>query len=124
MGDEDHGFALRLELAEHIEKMVGFARCQHTSRLIEDQDVGAAIESLEDLHPLLQSDRQIVDRFAEVDFQSVIAGKPFELLACRGNASVADESALRTQHHIFEDGEITDQHEMLVHHADPGFDRI
>ena len=33
-------------------------------------------------------------------------------------------SILGTKHDIFENGEGLNQHEMLVHHADPGLDRI
>jgi hypothetical protein len=41
--------------------MVGLGRRQHAGRLVEDQDVGAAIERLEDLDALLQPDRQFLD---------------------------------------------------------------
>ena len=48
-----------LELTEDAEEVVGLGRRQHAGRLVEDQDVGAAIERLQDFDALLQADREV-----------------------------------------------------------------
>ncbi len=65
-----------LELLEDAEEMVGLGRRQHAGRLVEDQDVGAAIERLQDLDALLQADRQLVDDRVGIDLQPVFALQP------------------------------------------------
>ena len=53
--------------------MVGLLRREHAGRLVQDQDVGAAEERLEDLDPLLHADRQVCDRRVEIDLEPVVA---------------------------------------------------
>jgi hypothetical protein len=54
VGDQDDGLALFLEQAQDFEQRRGFLRRQHGCRLVQDQDVGAAVDLLEDLHALLR----------------------------------------------------------------------
>ena len=54
--DEDDRQALGLELAQVAEQLVDLLRDQHGGRLVQDQDLGAAVEHLEDLHPLPGAD--------------------------------------------------------------------
>ncbi len=79
MGDEDDGLALLLELREDAEQVVGLGRRQHARRLVEDQDVGAAIERLEDFDALLQADRQFLDDRVGIDLERVFALQPLQL---------------------------------------------
>jgi hypothetical protein len=59
--DQDDGRALRLERAQHAEQLLGLLRREHGGRLVEDQDLRAVVERLEDLDPLLLADRQVLD---------------------------------------------------------------
>ena len=59
--------------------MVGLGGRQHAGRLVEDQDVGAAVERLEDLDPLLQPDRQLADDRVGIDLEPVVALEPLQL---------------------------------------------
>ena len=53
VGDDDHGHALvPHHAADHVEEFVGLLRRQHGGRLVEDQDVRAAVQGLQDLHAL------------------------------------------------------------------------
>ena len=45
----------------------GLLRRQHGGRLVEDQDLRAAVERLQDLDPLLLTDRDRRDRVRRVD---------------------------------------------------------
>ena len=53
--------------------MVGLLRRQHAGRLVQDQDVGAAEQGLQDLDPLLHAHRQVGDRRVEIDLEPVVA---------------------------------------------------
>ena len=87
VGDQHDGLALLLELLEDAEQMVGLGRRQHAGRLVEDQDLGAAIERLEDFDALLQADRQLLDDRVGIDLQPVFALEPLELRARLGDAA-------------------------------------
>ena len=65
--------------------MVGLGRRQHAGRLVEDQDLGAAIERLEDFDALLQADRQLLDDRVGIDLQPVFALQPLQLGARLGD---------------------------------------
>jgi hypothetical protein len=116
--DQDDRLALFLQLPEDAEQMVGLGRRQHAGRLVEDQDFGAAIERLQDLDPLLQADREFLDDGVGIDLETVFAFEALEFGACLGDAALQQRAALGAEHDVFEHGEIVDQHEMLVHHAD------
>ena len=62
--------------------MVGLLRRQHAGRLVQDQDVGAAEERLQDLDPLLHADRQVAATLASsVDLEAVVALERLDLAA-------------------------------------------
>ena len=85
-------FPCALQLPEDAEEMVGLVGRQHAGRLVEDQRVGAAIERLQDLHALLQADRQLADDRVGIDLQRVFALEPLQLARaharCRAFSSV------------------------------------
>ena len=124
MGDEDDGLALLLERAKQLEQRIGLGRRQHGGRLVEDEDVGAAIERLQDLDALLQADGEIADGRIHVDLEPVIARQPRELRARLRLAGAQHGAAFGAEHHVLDDGEGLDQHEVLVHHADAGMDGV
>ncbi len=47
----------RVERSEDREELARLLRREHGGRLVEDQDVGPAVERLQDLDPLLLADR-------------------------------------------------------------------
>ena len=104
--------------------MVGLLRREDTGGLVQDQDVGAAEQGLEDLDPLLHAHRQLRDRGVEVDLQPVVALERLDLGPGAGDAALQGDATLGAQQQVLQDGERLDQHEMLVDHADAGLDRI
>jgi hypothetical protein len=72
VGDQDDRLALRLQSLEDAEQVVGLGRGQHARRLVEDQDVGLAVERLQDLHPLLVADADLLDQRIGIDVQLVV----------------------------------------------------
>ena len=71
VGDEDDGGAVGFELAEVAEQFVDLLRHQHGRRLVEDQDLGAAVQHLEDLDPLALADAEVLDQGVGVDVEPV-----------------------------------------------------
>jgi hypothetical protein len=68
-----------LSCFEDLEQVIGLRRGQHAGRLVQDQDLGAAVERLEDLHPLLDADRQFLDDGIGIDLELVFLFEPLEL---------------------------------------------
>ena len=122
--DQHDRLALVLELLEDAEEMVGLGGRQHAGRLVEDQDFGAAIERLEDFDALLQADRQFLDDGVGIDLQAVFALQPLQLGARVGDAPLEQRLVLGAEDDVLDDGEILDQHEMLVDHADAERDGV
>ena len=56
-----------VRLRDDLEQLVRLLRGQHGGRLVEDQHLGAAVERLQDLDPLLLADRDVLDLRARVD---------------------------------------------------------
>ena len=124
MRDEDDRLAARRQLSHDLEELLCLLRGEHGGGLVEDEDVGVAVERLEDLDALLLADRDVLDAGARVDGQAVAVGDllhaPLRLphvedhtVACR---LLGEDDVLGHRHH-------RDEHEVLVHHADPGVDR-
>ena len=53
------------------EELLGLLRREHAGRLVEDQDVRAAVEHLDDLGPLLQADRQVARARVGIEREAV-----------------------------------------------------
>ena len=67
VGDQDDGNALLAQGIENAEELNGFLRRQHAGRLIEDQDVGTAVERLQDLDALLLAHRQVAGQRIRIE---------------------------------------------------------
>ena len=74
VGDEQDRVALGLELAQVVEERVDLLRHQHRGRLVEDDDLGAAVEHLEDLDPLPLADAEVLDQLVGVEAEAVGLG--------------------------------------------------
>ena len=124
MGDDDDGGALIPQLLEHLEQVIRLLRGQHPGRLVQDQDTGAAIERLEDLDPLLQAHRQILDLLVQRHLETIVPGQLAEQLLGRAQALAQMPAVFRAEDHVLQHGEVVHQHKVLVHHAYACGDRI
>jgi hypothetical protein len=122
VGDQDDGLALFLEQPQDFEQRRGFLRGEHGGRLVEDQDVGAAVDLLENLHALLGAHRQVVDHGQRIDVEPVAGADLAQLRFHGGALGLELETAFAAQHDVIEHGHVLDQHEVLVHHADAHLD--
>ena len=124
--DEDHRPSLRRHLAHRLEQHVRLLRRQHRGRLVEDEDARFAVERLQDLDALLLAERELPDPGARVDVQPVALRELGDALLDRARpqaerpalaAVVAEDDVLRHREGL-------DEPEMLVHHRDPGLERV
>ena len=125
VGDEDDRHPAGLEAAEDLEQLERLLRRQHRGRLVEDQDVGLAVERLQDLDPLLLADGQVGDQRVGVDLELEARRELADPVRGRGLVE-QDPGARRLvrEHDVLGDGHHRDQHEVLVHHPDPAVDRV
>src|SRR5690606_34927302 len=114
VGDENDRRAVGLKLPHDLDELVGLLRGEHRRRLVEDQDVGPAYQGLDDLHALLDADREILDDRVGIDLEAVRRGDLAYLLT-RGLRVEQAESAARliAEHDVLDDGEHRHQHEVL-----------
>jgi hypothetical protein len=85
VGDEDDGFVLALEHAQHLEQLVRLGRRQHGRWLVKHEDLCAAHQRLQDLDSLLQADRQFADDGVGIHDEAVFTpefGEAFADCAC------------------------------------------
>ena len=80
VGDDDQGLTVRLHVAHDGEELIGLLGGQHRGGLIQNQDVSAAIEDLDDLHGLLLGHGHIVDLHVGVDVEAVLFADILDLL--------------------------------------------
>jgi hypothetical protein len=116
MGDDDDGLAVVPHRPQHRKQRLGLLRSQYRSRLIQNQDVGAAEQHLHDLQGLLFGDRHLVYFFIQVDGKAVTAQ---DLLGFGpGALQIAAFRLLQPQDDVLQGGEHIDKLEMLMNHAD------
>ena len=70
VADEDDRQPLARERAEDPEQLTGLLRREHGRWLVEDEDVRAAEQCLQDLDPLLLPDRDVLDPRVRVDCEA------------------------------------------------------
>ncbi len=122
--DEDDGRAVGDEALQRLEELVDLIGHEHRGRLVEDEDLGAAEEHLEDLDPLALTDAELRHLGVEVKFG---ADTRHQLVEPRPGRPKVDYPAMRRfapQNDVLEHREVVGEHEVLVHHADPGVDRV
>ncbi len=119
VADEDDRHALAHEVLENAEELDGLLRRQHGGRLVEDEDVRAAIERLEDLDALLLPDGDALDALVGIDRE---LERVREILDAPSRGVHVEQHAggrrLGREHDVLGHRHHRDEHEVLVHHAD------
>ena len=123
VGDQDHGLALGGEPAHQLGQLLPLGRRQGRRGLVEDHDLGAAVEELDDLQPLPLGDRRVGDDPPRVELEAEPGG---ELLGFGGDPAQvrAARERRRAQGDVLGRGQGRDEGEVLVDHADPGLERV
>ena len=107
------------------EQLLDLLGDEHGRRLVQDQDVRAPVEELEDLDPLLLADADVLDPGVGVQGGAEPAGQlPHPLLGRVPVEPAAAPAGLGAEHDVLGHGEVVDQHEVLVDHADAQLDGL
>ena len=120
--DEDDRRAIVDETLERRKEFVDLVGHQHGGRLVEDQDVGAAVKNLDD-HPLAFTDTELGYELVEIKLGADL----FDLgdaAASGGEIDAATAPAGLLEDDVLEHGEVVGQLEVLMDHADTGADRV
>ena len=117
MRDDDDRLAVRLHGADHGKELVRLLRGEHRRRLVKNEDLGAAIQNLDDLHRLLFGDGHVVDLLFGVELEAVLFGDRADFLVdARRTVPLA---VMHAENDILRRREDIDELEVLMHHADP-----
>ena len=125
VADEDDRHPLAHEILQDPEELPCLLRGEHGSGLVEDQDVRAPVERLQDLDALLLSDGDVLDPRVRVDGEVELLGQFLD--PAPGRREVEHDTCSRRllrEHDVLGDRHHGDEHEVLVHHADAAVDRL
>ena len=124
VSDDDDGHLLfAYDAADDVEQLVRLLRGEDGGRLVEDEDIRAAVERFEYLDALLKPDADIAHGGGGVDLEAVFLHEAARFALGPGVIEEHTESArLAAEYDILRNGERRDEHEVLVHHADAALD--
>ena len=83
MRDDDDRLAVLFHRAKYLKQLLRLLRRQHCGRLVQNQDVRAAIQNLENLDSLLFGDRHFINLFIRIDFKPISLTDCFNLFGNR-----------------------------------------
>ena len=125
VADEHDGCAVGLERVEHLEELVRLLGREHGRGLVQHEDLGVAIERLQDLDALLGADGHILDQGVGVHREPVAIGQLTDLLGPLPDVEQpAAPAGLVAEHDVLGHGHHRHEHEVLVDHADAEVDRL
>ena len=116
MGDDDNGVALLAHVAQHLEELLSFLWGQNGRRLVQDQDMGAAVEHLDDFNRLLLADGHLIDLAVQVQFKTVLVQQLLDVSL--DGLQIQSELARQTEDDVFRRSQHIHQLEMLMNHTD------
>ena len=119
--DEDDRDARPLEADEHVLELGDALGRQHRRGLVQDQDIGAAPERLDDLDQLLLTQREVARARARVDRRPE-RGRDLGQPRLAGGG-VQSHAAAFTEQQVLEHAEGGHQRRVLIDHADAEAER-
>jgi hypothetical protein len=84
MGNKDNRQSLVYQQAQGGEEVIAFLRGENGGRLVENEDPGAAVQGLEDFHPLPLAHREMLDQRVRADIHLIAFGQGPDLGHRRG----------------------------------------
>ena len=120
VGDDDKALAVGLHVAHDGEQLLRLLRRQHGGRLIEDENIRAAIENLHDLHRLLLRNGHVVDLHVGINVKTVLVADLLHFFTGIGKIQLT----LQTKDDVLRSGKEIDQLEVLMNHTDTEVESI
>ena len=124
MRDEHHGAASVAQRAKHRPELADLEGREHGGRFVENEDLRATIERLEDFDALRFAHREIGDESVGGHGEP---GANAEIVDCPLGGPTVEHEALRdfgTEDDVLGDGQGGHEHEVLMHHANTARDRF
>ena len=118
MTDKEDALALLGQVAHDLHQLIDLLRGQYGGRLIKDKDLIIAVQHLQDLHPLLHTDGDILHLGVHVNGKPVFFRELLHLLPGFFLLQKAQLGVLRPQDDVIQHGKNINELEVLVHHAD------
>ena len=118
VGDKENTLSLPRHPLHDLHQVLNLLRRQHRGRLVKNQNLIIPVEHLQDLGPLLHTDRDILDHGIRVNAQAVLLGEGLHLFPRRVLLEDAVFGGLDPQNNIVQNAETLHQLEVLVNHAD------
>ena len=123
--DEDEALALGPQPVDDLEELRHLGRRQRRGRLVEDDDPGTREQHAADLDQLLQAQGQAAGQGRRIDLDA----EPGQMLARHLRHVPPAHRAeavgrLAAEEHVLGDGQIGNDRQLLVHHADAGSERV
>ena len=124
VGDEENGLALFGKLPHGRHQLFDLLGGQDSGGFVENQNLVVPVEHLEDLHPLLHADGDVLHLGIQIHLHPVTFGEVLHLFPGGLSLQKAQLCGLRAQNDIVQHSEYIDQLEMLMDHPDPQRRRI
>ena len=125
MRDEDDRGTVSGQPTNDPDELLNLLGCEDRRRLIEDQDLCAPVEGLQDLDALLLADSDVLNEGVWIDRKSEALR---ELKNPRARGTLVEEyptaCGLGSEDDVLGNGHHRHEHEVLMHHADPTRDRV
>ena len=124
VADKDDRLPLCTQAAEDDEEVLDLVWRKDARRLVEDQQVGVAVEEAQDLEPLTLCDRERPHRPVPGEAHAQLRG---ETLRPRDRSrTVEQQTAMRldAENEVLERRQALEQLEALLHHADAAGERV
>ena len=123
MGDEDDGLAALAQAVDDLEEELDLLRREDGGGLVENQDVGLAVEHLQNLNALTHGNLNILDLVGGIHFQTIGFGELCDLFVGLLHVHHGEDAegalfGLHAQNDVLRHGVVVHQLEVLVHHAD------
>ena len=122
--DQDNRAAAIAQTAEDPPKLLHLGRREDRGRLIENQEARATKECLENLDALRFAHGEVAHEPTDIHVEAKLLGDALHLELRARHVDRNAARRLAAQHDVFGDGERRHEHEVLVHHADAGLDRL
>ena len=121
--DQYDGLAVVPQIIDDFEQRLDLLGREHGGGLVEDHDLGPAVQHLQNLHALAGGDGQVLDAIRRVDRQPVFLGQRVDLLiglrhVHPGQQPETPLHRFLAEHDVFRHGVVFHQRKVLVHHAD------
>src|SRR6056297_1584643 len=124
VGDDNNRNSRIAQPLDNLKQLINLLRGEHSGGFVQDEDIGLAVQCLQNFNTLLQTYRQRLHRRIGVYFQPVLLGHRFHLFPGLLVINGPELAGFSSQDNIFSDSKRIKEHEVLVDHPQAEIYRI